>query len=156
MHWILLKFYFILFFVFFPFLGLLPQHMEVPRPRGWIGAITAGLCPQPQQLGIWAMSATYTTAHSNAGSLTHWARPGIQPETSWFLVGFVNHWAMMGTPGSCWNFKKKKWTYIKRTWPSVWPQYWKQTLMEYFSLSVILRIIINLTELIENQGHTLR
>ena len=39
-----------------------------------------------------------STLHSNAGSLTHWARPGIEPSTSWFLVGFVNHWATMGTP----------------------------------------------------------
>ena len=30
------------------------------------------------------------TAHGNAGSLTHWARPEIQPSTSWFLVGFIS------------------------------------------------------------------
>ena len=45
---------------------------------------------------------TYTTTHGNAGSLTHWAGPGIEPATSCFLVGFVNHWAMTGTPeGLC-------------------------------------------------------
>ena len=33
-------------------------------------------------------SATYTEAHSNAASLTHWARPGIEPSSSWILVGF--------------------------------------------------------------------
>ena len=33
---------------------------------------------------------TYTTAHSNAGSLTHRERPGIKPATSWLLVGFVS------------------------------------------------------------------
>ena len=55
--------------------------------------------PEPQQLRIRAASATYTTAHRNARSLTHWTRPGIQPATSWFLVGFVNHCATMGTPG---------------------------------------------------------
>ena len=54
--------------------------------------------PEPQQLGIRAAFATYTTAHSNAGFLTHWARPGIEPATSWCLVGFVNHYATMGTP----------------------------------------------------------
>ena len=43
-------------------------------------------------------SGTYTTAHGNAGSLSHWARPGIGPATSFFPVGFVNHWAMTGTP----------------------------------------------------------
>ena len=54
--------------------------------------------PQPQQLGIRAVSATYTTAHGNAGSLTHWGRPGMELATSWFLVGFVNNWATAGTP----------------------------------------------------------
>ena len=46
--------------------------------------------PQPQQHGIWAPYVTYTTAHSNARSLTCWVRPGIQPATSWFLVGLVS------------------------------------------------------------------
>ena len=27
--------------------------------------------------------------HGNAGSLTHWARPGIKPLSSWILVGLV-------------------------------------------------------------------
>ena len=45
--------------------------------------------PQPQQHQIRAMSATYATAYSNAGSPTHWARPGIEPAFSWILVGFI-------------------------------------------------------------------
>ena len=45
--------------------------------------------PQPQQHGIRATCATYTTAHGNAGSLSCWARPGIKPASSWILVGFV-------------------------------------------------------------------
>ena len=53
--------------------------------------------PEPQQCGIRAASATYTTAPGNARSLTHWARAGIEPTTSWFLVGFVNHCATMGS-----------------------------------------------------------
>ena len=32
---------------------------------------------------------TYIAAHSNAGSLTHWPRPGIECASSWVLVGFV-------------------------------------------------------------------
>ena len=40
---------------------------------------------------------TYTTAHSNAGSLTRRARPGIQPISAWILVGFLTHWATAGT-----------------------------------------------------------
>ena len=35
------------------------------------------------------MSATYPTAHGNAGSLTHGARPGIEPASLWILVGFL-------------------------------------------------------------------
>ena len=54
--------------------------------------------PQPQPRRIQATAATYTTAHGDTESLTHWSRPGIKPETSWFLVGFVNHCTTMGTP----------------------------------------------------------
>ena len=43
--------------------------------------------PQPQQRGIQALSAAYTTAHGNAGSSTHWARPVTEPIFSWILVG---------------------------------------------------------------------
>ena len=46
--------------------------------------------PQPQWCRIRAVSMTYTTAHGNTGSLTHWVRPGIKPTTSWFIVGFVS------------------------------------------------------------------
>ena len=76
-------FYFIyLFFGLFVFLGPHPWHMEVPKLE------------VHSKLSL----PTYTTAHSNAGSLTHWARPGIEPTSSWMLVGFVNCWATVGTP----------------------------------------------------------
>ena len=48
--------------------------------RGGIGAVAVA--------AFQAESSTYTTAHSNDGSLIHRERPGIEPETSWFLVGF--------------------------------------------------------------------
>ena len=54
--------------------------------------------PQPQQRGIQAVPVSYTTPHSNAGSWTHWVRPGIEPASSWTLVGFANQWATIGTP----------------------------------------------------------
>ena len=46
--------------------------------------------PEPRQCQIWAVSATYARAYSNAGSLTHWARPGMEPATSWFLIRFIS------------------------------------------------------------------
>ena len=57
--------------------------------RGWIGAVAAGLCHSHSNTKS-ELSATYTTAHSKAWSLTHWVRPGIEPTTSWFLVGFIS------------------------------------------------------------------
>ena len=44
---------------------------------------------QPQQYQIWDLSATYTPAHSNSGSLTHWVGPGNKPPFSWLVVSFV-------------------------------------------------------------------
>ena len=46
--------------------------------------------PEPQPCQIQAAYATYTTAHGNAGSLTHWVRPGIEPTASRFLVRFTS------------------------------------------------------------------
>ena len=72
-------------FLFFLFFGLHPQFMEVPR----VGVYSCQPTPQPQQRRIQAASSTYTTAHSNAKSLAHCAKPGIEPTTSWFLDGFI-------------------------------------------------------------------
>ena len=58
------------------------------QARALIGAAAAGLA---------AVSATCTTAHSKAWSLTPWARPG-NPSSSWILGGFANCWAVMRTP----------------------------------------------------------
>ena len=44
----------------------------------------------------------YTRAHGNARSLNHWARPGIEPANSRFLVTFINHCATTGT--TQWEF----------------------------------------------------
>ena len=78
----LVFFYFILFFVF---LGPHLQHMEVPR-LGVKWSCSCRPTPQPQQYWIRAESMTYTSAHSNAGPLTHWMRPGIKLKSSWILV----------------------------------------------------------------------
>ena len=78
-----------IYFFFLLAFGLGPWHMEFPR----LGADRSYSClptPQSQQCGIWAVSATYTIAHSNAGSPTQWARSGIEHEASWILVGFIS------------------------------------------------------------------
>ena len=83
----------LLLLLLFCLLGTAPVAYGGSQAIGPIGAVVASL--------RWATSMTYT--HSNTGSSTHWARPGIKPASSCMLVGFINHWTMMGTP--CW-----KWT----------------------------------------------
>ena len=61
--------------------------------------------PQPQKCAIKAMSATYIRDHGNAGSLTHWVRPGIEPTSSWILVRLIYTepwWELLFL--SLWNF----------------------------------------------------
>ena len=87
---------FFVLFCFLFFLGLHPQHTEVPR-LGVESKLQLWLRPQPQQHGIQVASVTYTTVHGNAGSLTHLARPGIKPTSSWILVRFIStapHWEL--------------------------------------------------------------
>ena len=65
----------VLFVFYFCFLGLHVWHAEVPRLE------TESSCscqPAPQH-----------HSHRNTGSLTHRARPGIQPASSWILVRFI-------------------------------------------------------------------
>ena len=42
------------------------------------------------EMGIWAASATYTSAQGNAGFLTHWVGSGIEPGSLWILVGLFS------------------------------------------------------------------
>ena len=75
-------------FFSFVFLGPHPWHMEIPR----LGVGSELQLPAyTTATTIWdsTLSATHTTAQSNAGSLTHGARPGMEPGSSWILVGLV-------------------------------------------------------------------
>ena len=75
-------------FFFCHFFRAIPAAYESSWARGLIRI--AAPTPQPQQHQIQAESTTYTTGGSNTGSFTHWARPGIETATSWFLGGFVS------------------------------------------------------------------
>ena len=54
--------------------------------------------PQPQQRRLQAVSSTYTTAYSNARSLTHWKRLEMEPLSSWMLVRFLTTEPRRGLP----------------------------------------------------------
>ena len=45
--------------------------------------------------------------HSNARSLTHWSRPGIEPKSSWILVIFLTAEPRWDTPEYIFNKKEK-------------------------------------------------
>ena len=72
---ILLLFLFFLFsfLFFFCFFRAAPVAYGSPQTRGWIAA----------------MATSQRHSHSNARSLTHWGRPGIEPASSQIPVGFV-------------------------------------------------------------------
>ena len=83
------KILFIFIFCLFVLWGPHQQHMEVPR-LGSNRSCSSRPTSRPQQCQIRAVSSTYTTAHGNGRSLTHWARPGIKPTISWLQVGFIS------------------------------------------------------------------
>ena len=82
--------FFFFFFFFFFFYGFTCSIWKFP---GW-GSNQSYSClsmPQPQQNGTWATAAILnTTAQGNARSLTHCARLGTEPASSWILVKFVS------------------------------------------------------------------
>ena len=80
------------------------QHMEFPV-QGLNGSCSCRPTPEPQRCGIRAVSATYTTAHSNTGSSTHWA--GQQSDRSLMNNSHVCYcWATRRTPRDLF-FKKE-------------------------------------------------
>ena len=75
-----------LIFFFFLLLRAALAAYGGSQSRGSNRSYSCRPTPEPQPPQSRAASATYTTAHDNAGSLTHRARPGIKPETSWVLA----------------------------------------------------------------------
>ena len=88
---------FIYSFIHSFFLGPYLWHMDVCK-LGLELELHLRPTPQPQQRQIWATPATFTAAYRNARSLTHWARPGIQPSSSWTLYQILNQLSHSGTP----------------------------------------------------------
>ena len=90
-------FFFFLLFAFFFFFGLHPRHMEIPR-LGVESELQLQAYTTATATRVRAASVTHTTAHGNAGSLTQWARPAMEPAFSWFPARFFSYWAMKGSP----------------------------------------------------------
>ena len=67
------------------FWGILAAHGS-SQARGRIGESATSL---HHSHSIHAKPVTYTAAHGHSRSLTHWARPGMEPTSSWILVRFI-------------------------------------------------------------------
>ena len=79
-----------LVFVFF-FLGLHLRHMEVPRLGvAWALQLLALPCSHSNTRCKPHLRVTYATACGNTRSLTHRARTGIKPASSWILCQVLN------------------------------------------------------------------
>ena len=70
--------FFFFSFSFPSFFTAAPVAYRSSWARGWIRASAAGLCH------------SHSDAYGNAGSLTHWARPGIKPASSQRLPQVLN------------------------------------------------------------------
>ena len=78
--------------------GAHPWHTEVPGlgveselqlPFYTIASATPDLSHIFDHTYCGDHSTVYVVHHGNARSLTHWARPKIEPTSSWILVKFV-------------------------------------------------------------------
>ena len=80
------------------FFRAIPVAYEISQARGWIRAIAASYTTGTAAPDLNHISNLHhSTACSNVGSLTHWARSGIL-YTHGHYVGFLTFWATMGTP----------------------------------------------------------
>ena len=80
--------FFFVFILLFFFIAA-PAACGISQANSWIRSCSCQPTSQSQQHQIWSASAAYTTAHGNARFLTHWGRPGMEPLSSWIIVGFV-------------------------------------------------------------------
>ena len=92
-------FLFFCLFVFFVFLSVFFVFRATPTAHG--GSQARGQ--------IKTVAASLLHSCSNARSLTHWARPGIEPVSSWTWVGLVStetwwelHKHALSYPWICW------------------------------------------------------
>ena len=88
--------FYLFFFFFFPFRAT-PVAYGSSQGRGQIRAAAIGLHHGHSNVGS-ELHLTSIIAHGNTRSLTHSAGTGIEPASSWILVGLVTHWATMGVP----------------------------------------------------------
>ena len=93
-------------YYFFFFLRAAPAAYRSSQTKGWIGAAAASLhhnhSNTSSELGLWPT----LQLRAMPGSLTHWAGPGIEPTSSWILVGFITTVSWRELPAQFFNNTK--------------------------------------------------
>ena len=81
---------FIFYFIFFLLFEAAPVAYGGSQASGLIGATAVSLCHNHSNTRSELCLPPTPQLTAKPDPLTHWARPGIEPATSWFLVGFIS------------------------------------------------------------------
>ena len=133
--------FFLSFFLFFP--SFLPFFFlysfysctcSIWKFSGWKSNWSCSCPPmlQPWQHWIQAASVTYTAAAGNAGSLTHWVRPGIEPICSQTLCQVLNRLSHYGN--SLKNFLNASYSanLLLNSFSFCWSEKFSPSFLKYF------------------------
>ena len=108
---------FLFIHLFFAFLRAALMAYGHSQTRGLIEATCAVLHHRHSNVGsgphLWP---TWTTAHSNTWSLTHWGRLGIALTSSWILVRFVSSLPQWELPMTYSWRKRREWNWGLPSW----------------------------------------
>ena len=93
---------------FFFLFVTIPVAYGITQARGGIRAVGTGLCHSHSNIGSEPHQQHTLTmpACDNARSLTHWARPGIEPTSSWALCWVLNP---LSHSGNSWFAQFRRW-----------------------------------------------
>ena len=81
--------FFFFFFLFFCLFRAAPTAYGGGRARDWIGAVTAGLHHSHSNARSKPHLRPTPQVTTTPWSLTHWARPGVEPAFPWILSGLL-------------------------------------------------------------------
>ena len=104
------------------------------QARRQIAAVTASLHHSHSNVGSKPSLWPNTTAHRNAGSLTHWVRLGIEPTSLWVLVGFISAEAQQEHPEPVYLkigfFNNKRRIFLSKDISWLW--WWQEVTLDSF------------------------
>ena len=120
------------------------QHIEVPGVRGWIAAVAPSL--RHSHSNAESKPHLWPIACGNAGYLTHWVRPVIEPKSSLTLCGVLNLLSLnrnSPNPSSLWWSSSNVGLCYKKTITTIHYTIICTTQTHYFWHSIIQELHLN-------------